>query len=202
MRKATLILGAAVIVAIVSAFILQMMFGRPRTVRVSITFLRFTTNSANGTRLAMFAVSNLSGSAITQIAPFIVVKRTNGVEGLPGGSFGFHVQIPSSAPGSKGGWTTTPTKGFQSPYLELPGAGSGVLGFIAPTNQPVWGLYYRFLPDVGVPAQIKRVTVGALWQIGLRPRYTTMHSGIYSAWVQDPLGTTNENSAAADPKTK
>ena len=74
-----------------------------------------------------------------------------------------------------------------------------VLGVIAPTNEPVWGLYYRFLPDVGVPAQIKRVTVGALWQIGLRPRYTTMHSGIYSTSVQDPLGTTNENSAAADP---
>ena len=155
--------------------VIQVGFGSPRRPNVSITFLGYANDSTNS-RLAKFAVSNLSSSAVTQLAPFLVVERPAGLTSVPGGSFGFQIRTPT-------GWTA-PSNGFLPGNAVLGAGASEVLGFAPPTNEPLWRIHFRVHPDVGATAVIKRKVAYALWGIGLRPTYNMMPSGFDSDWIE------------------
>jgi hypothetical protein len=172
--KAALIL-LALSVAAICTFVAVVAFQSPRCPNVSLAFLGYT-NDSTGSRLARFLVTNHDNSGISQWTAFLVIKTPAGLESVPGGSFGFKVQAPA-------GWMPQSKSFLPGNRVLGPGA-SEVVGFLPPTNQPLWRIHLRVHPDVGAILDIKGKVAHAMWRIGLRPRYQEMLYGIDSNWIE------------------
>lgn len=165
----------ALIVAAVCGFVAMVAFQSPRSPNISVTFLGYT-NDSNASRLATFLVANHGNSTVSQWTALLIIKTPTGLESVPGGSFGFKIQTPT-------GWTP-PSKGFLPGNPVLGPGGSEVLGFLPPTNQPLWRIHLRVHPDIAAVLAVKGKVAHGLWSMGLRPRYQEMLYGIDSDWIE------------------
>jgi len=127
--------------------------GRPN---VSVTFVGYT-NDTGGSRLAMFAISNLSASAVFR-AP------------------GYDIQTPKGRMAQSGRFLP---KGTQ-----LNAGMSEVVVLPPPTNQSPWKVGVVVYPDIGLARTIKWGVTRALMRVGLPTQYRIKRYAIDSDEVE------------------
>ena len=153
MLKTFIIIGGV----LVAAFVLLLMLGvgqrRTDWPKVSVTLLGYT-NDATGSRLATFAVTNLSQSAVIR-------------------NWGYWIQSPSANPqnGSNISWNL-----FQPGKTRLLQGEAETLWVVAPTNLPSW----RILLTVSYPEPIAKRIARETFDWANIPKHSF---GFRSDWI-------------------
>jgi hypothetical protein len=158
MRRVAII-AALLIIAPLFALVLLVMAQSPRKPNIAITFLGYT-NSATGSRLAMFSVRNLEASPVNAWGPFIWLKTATNVIGF-------------MQPGS------TDVGGL------LAAGASKVVTVPPPTNYVAWTIEVRADHDFGTWREIKCFVMYKLIALHFRPRYGNMGFSIQGRWIND-----------------
>ena len=153
MRKTFIIIGAVLVAAF--ALLLMLAVGQRRTdwPKVSVTLLGYT-NDATGSRLARFAVTNLSQSAVIR-------------------DWGYWIQSPSANPqnGSNISWNL-----FQPGKTLLLQGEAETLWVVAPTNLASW----RISLSVSYPESIAKRIMRETFDWANIPKHSF---GFRSDWI-------------------
>ena len=155
MRKpGTKVIRLAVVLVIFGAFVAWVAFQPPRQRRAgtpdaSVTFLGYT-NDASGTRLAMFAVTNLSAFAVARSPKCLMWIAP------PGGGW-----LPHSGVLLPGFPRSRVLRASVSETVTLP----------PPTTQSPWRISIYVSDEIEPGSTLRRLADAALQRIGLRQRY-------------------------------
>jgi hypothetical protein len=145
-------------VALVRWIALQPPPGRPN---VLVAFLGYS-NGPTGARLARFAVTNLSASAVGRQVHSIEISTPTGLTNQFASRF----------------WAAA----YPMPVVLGAGA-SEVFAVPAPTDQPPWRMSLIFYPDAGAGRALKWPVTTALMRIGVKARYRIMRYQFYGPWI-------------------